>query len=125
LSGPSYSLKDLADKVQGKLVGDPAVVIHSIATIQNASSGCISFIANPKYNKFLSASSASAIIVSPELSLELKTPGIIADDPYVAYAKFLHCLQSIETHIVKNLLPTISMNHPRYMSLLSLAPMST
>ena len=86
MAGPSYSLKDLADKVKGKLVGDPEVVISSIATIQNASSGCISFLANPKYNKFLKDSSASAIIVSPELSKELETPGIIADDPYVAYA---------------------------------------
>ena len=87
MSGPSYSLKDLADKVKGKLVGDPEVVISAIATIQNASSGCISFLANPKYNKFLKESSASAIIVSPELSAQLETPGIIADDPYTAYAK--------------------------------------
>ncbi len=86
MSGPSYSLQDLADKVKGKLVGDPEVVISSIATIQNASPGCISFLANPKYNKFLRDSSASAIIVSPELSKELETSGIIADDPYVAYA---------------------------------------
>jgi len=87
LSGPSYSLKDLADKVNGKLVGDPEVVINSIATIQNASSGCISFVANSKYNKFISDSSASAIIVSPALSSELRIPGIIVDDPYAAYAK--------------------------------------
>jgi len=86
LSGPSYSLKDLADKVKGKLVGDPEVVISSIATIQNASSGCISFLANPKYKKFLKDSPASAIIVSSELSNQLETPGIIADDPYAAYA---------------------------------------
>ena len=86
MSGPSYSLKDLADKVKGELVGDPEVVINSIATIQNASLGCISFLANPKYNKFLIDSSASAIIVSPELSNELRTPGIISDDPYAAYA---------------------------------------
>ena len=86
MSGPSYSLKDLADKVKGELVGDPELVINSIATIQNASSGCISFLANPKYNKFLSDSSASAVIVSPELSKELRTPGIIVDDPYAAYA---------------------------------------
>jgi UDP-3-O-[3-hydroxymyristoyl] glucosamine N-acyltransferase len=86
LSRPSYSLKDLADKVNGKLVGDPEIAISSIATIQNASSGCISFLANPKYKKFLSTSSASAIIVSPEFSEDLKTSGIIADDPYVAYA---------------------------------------
>ena len=86
MSGPSYSLKDLADKVKGELVGDPDLVISSIATIQNASSGCISFLANPKYKKFLKESSASAIIVSPELSTRLETPGIIAEDPYAAYA---------------------------------------
>ena len=87
MSGPSYSLKDLAKKVKGKLVGDPEIVITSIATIQNASLGCISFLANQKYKKFLKDSSASAIIVSSELSKELKTSGIIADDPYAAYAK--------------------------------------
>jgi UDP-3-O-[3-hydroxymyristoyl] glucosamine N-acyltransferase len=87
LSGPSYCLKDLADKVKGELIGDPKVVISSIATIQNASSGCISFIANPKYKKFLVDSAASAIIVNPELSQDLKTSGIIVEDPYVAYAK--------------------------------------
>ena len=86
MSGPSYSLKDLADKVKGELVGDPDLVISSIATIQNASFGCISFLANPKYKKFLKESSASAIIVSPELSMRLETPGIIAEDPYAAYA---------------------------------------
>ena len=86
MSGPSYSLKDLADKVKGEVVGDPDLVISSIATIQNASSGCISFLANPKYKKFLKESSASAIIVSPELSMQLETPGIIAEDPYAAYA---------------------------------------
>ena len=87
MSGPPFSLKYLADKVKGKLIGDPEVVISAIATIQNASSGCISFLANPKYNKFLKESSASAIIVSPELSTQLETPGIIVDDPYSAYAK--------------------------------------
>ena len=86
MSGPSYSLKDLADKVKGELVGDPDLVISSIATIQNASSGCISFLANHKYKKFLKESSASAIIVSPDLSMQLETPGIIAEDPYAAYA---------------------------------------
>ena len=86
MSGPSYSLKDLAEKVTGELVGDPDLIISSIATIQNASSGCISFLANPKYKKFLKESSASAIIVSPDLSMQLETPGIIAEDPYAAYA---------------------------------------
>ena len=86
MSGPSYSLKTLAEKVNGKLVGDPNVTISSIASIQNASNGCISFLANPKYKQYLSSSSASAIIVSPEYSEDLKTSGIISDEPYAAYA---------------------------------------
>ena len=86
MSGPSYSLKTLAEKVNGKLVGNPNVSISSIATIQNASNGCISFLANPKYKQYLSSSSASAIIISPEYSEDLKTSGIISDDPYAAYA---------------------------------------
>ena len=86
MSGPSYRLKTLAKKVNGKLVGDPNVSIRSIATIQNASNGCISFLANPKYKQYLISSSASAIIVSPEYSEDLKTSGIISDDPYAAYA---------------------------------------
>ena len=103
MSGPSYSLKDLADKVKGKLVGDPEVVISAIATIQNASSGCISFLANSKYNKFLKESSASAIIVSPELSDQLETPGIIADDPYAAYAKISSLFAKFRVKDVQNM----------------------
>ena len=86
MSGPSYSLKTLAEKVNGKLVGDPNISISSIATIQNASNGCICFLANPKYKQYLSGSSASAIIVGPEYSEGLKTSGIISDDPYAAFA---------------------------------------
>ena len=87
MSGPSFSLKDLADRVNGDLIGDPMITIKSIATIQNASNGCISFLSNPKYNKFLEDSSASAIIVTQELSKDLNIPAIIVDDPYAAYTK--------------------------------------
>jgi len=86
LSGHSYSLHDLAKKVNGELVGDPDTSIHLISTIQNASSGCISFLANPKYKKFLSNTNASAVIISRDHASDLMCPGIIVDDPYAAYA---------------------------------------
>ena len=86
MSGHSYSLYDLAKKVNGELVGDPDTSIHLISTIQNASLGCISFLANPKYKKFLSNTNASAVIVSPDYAPDLICPGIIVDDPYAAYA---------------------------------------
>jgi UDP-3-O-[3-hydroxymyristoyl] glucosamine N-acyltransferase len=86
LSGHSYSLQDLASKVNGRIVGDPTCEIHSISTIQNASSGCISFLANPKYKKFLSDTQSSAVIISPENESDLTGSAIIVNDPYAAYA---------------------------------------
>jgi len=86
LSGHPYSLKDLTARVDGKLVGDPTTQIHSISTIQNASQGCISFLSNPKYQKYLSQTTASAVIVHPDYESALKCPGIIVNDPYGAYA---------------------------------------
>ncbi|EKO36481.1 UDP-3-O-[3-hydroxymyristoyl] glucosamine N-acyltransferase [SAR86 cluster bacterium SAR86E] len=86
MSGQSYSLKDLASKVNGDIVGDPNLIIRSIATLQNASPGCISFLSNSKYKKFLSNTSASAVIVNRENAVELQAAGIVVDNPYAAYA---------------------------------------
>jgi len=86
LSGPLYSLQDLADKVDGEILGDPNIKIDAICTIQNASKGCISFLANPKYKRFLSSTKASAVIVNQENAKDLKCAGIIVKDPYTAYA---------------------------------------
>ena len=86
MSGHSFSLQDLASKVNGRLVGEPTTEIHAISTIQNASSGCISFLANPKYKKFLSETKASAVIISNANEADLTCSGIIVKDPYAAYA---------------------------------------
>tara|TARA_B110000014_G_C20048829_1_gene545502 strand:+ start:315 stop:1247 length:933 start_codon:yes stop_codon:yes gene_type:complete len=86
LSGPLYSLQDLADEVDGEILGDPSIKIDSICTIQNASKGCISFLANQKYKRFLSSTKASAVIVNQENAKDLKCAGIIVKDPYTAYA---------------------------------------
>ena len=86
MSGPLYSLQDLADEVDGEILGDPSIKIDSICTIQNASKGCISFLANPKYKRFLSSTKASAVIVNQENAKDLKCAGIIVKDPYTAYA---------------------------------------
>ncbi len=86
MSGQSYSLNELAKEVNGEVIGDSSLQISKIDTIQNSSSGSITFLANPKYKKYLNKTSASAIIVSPEFKDKIKT-GIVVNDPYLAYAK--------------------------------------
>ena len=91
MSGPSYSLQDLANKVNGEIIGDPKISIDSISTIQNASPGCISFLANSKYKKFLANTSASAVIIKQDDVEDLKCAAIVVPDPYAAYA----CISSM------------------------------
>ena len=83
MSGQSYSLNELAKEVNGEVIGDSNLQISAICTIQHSSEGSITFLANPKYKKYLDDTSASAIIVSPEFKDNI-TAGIIVNDPYLA-----------------------------------------
>ncbi len=95
MSGQSYSLNELAKEVNGEVIGDCNLQISSICTIQHSSSGCITFLANPKYKKYLNKTSASAVIVSPELKDKIKA-GIVVNDPYLAYAKISSLYQKYQ-----------------------------
>ena len=86
MSGQSYSLNELAKEVNGEVIGDSSLQISAIGTIQHSSPGCITFLANPKYKKYLNNTSASAIIVGSEFKDKIKS-GIVVNDPYLAYAK--------------------------------------
>ena len=55
-----------------KVIGDSSLQISAICTIQHSSPGCITFLANPKYKKYLTKTSASAVIVSPEFKDKIK-----------------------------------------------------
>jgi len=81
-------LKELAEWVGGKILGDEEVQIHGVASIEEAKEGQITFIANPKYLPRLSETHASAVIVSPEVTSSERSL-LRVKDPYLAFAKIL------------------------------------
>ena len=82
------SLAQISEYLEGELVGDPATRIKGVAAIEEAKSGELSFLANPKYAHFLKTTSASAVIVAKETSAEgIKTSLIKHRSPYLAFAK--------------------------------------
>jgi UDP-3-O-[3-hydroxymyristoyl] glucosamine N-acyltransferase len=82
----TVSLRDLADLVGGEVLGDPAVEITGISSLELAEPGQITFIAHVRHQERLKASRASAVIVSrPEIGGQL--PKIVVGNPYLAYAK--------------------------------------
>lgn len=83
----AWTLEQLAQHVAAKVIGDADLVIDSVATLQSAKPNQISFLSNSKYKKYLTESQAGAVIVNPQAADFVKSNAIVADDPYVAYAK--------------------------------------
>jgi UDP-3-O-[3-hydroxymyristoyl] glucosamine N-acyltransferase len=81
-------LKELAAWVGGTVIGDGDVDISGGAAIEEAQPGEITFISNPKYLSMLSATKASAVIVSPTVTQGDK-PLLSIANPYLAFAKIL------------------------------------
>jgi len=61
------TVSDLAQHVGGTVQGDGNMLITGAATLSEAGEGDISFLANPRYEKELHDSKASAVIVGENI----------------------------------------------------------
>jgi UDP-3-O-[3-hydroxymyristoyl] glucosamine N-acyltransferase len=80
------SLKELADIVGGEVSGDGSVKIGGVAGIKEANPGDITFLANPRYEKFMDCTRASAVIAPPGTSSRGK-PLVLSRNPYLSFIK--------------------------------------
>ncbi|HXV81972.1 MAG TPA: UDP-3-O-(3-hydroxymyristoyl)glucosamine N-acyltransferase [Candidatus Binatia bacterium] len=93
MTAPGKTLSELAQQVGGKVIGDGRIVIHKVASIEEAGPGEIAFLANSRYQPLLGTSKASAVIVGPGIASAAGSKSqrayLEASDPYVAFAKIL------------------------------------
>jgi UDP-3-O-[3-hydroxymyristoyl] glucosamine N-acyltransferase len=89
----SKTLVELADYVGGTVIGDGHVVIRSVAALDQAGPGDISFLTTPRYRRFLPQCRASAVIVGLGGASEHAGEGAFnfleTGEPYLAFAKIL------------------------------------
>ncbi|WP_290611224.1 UDP-3-O-(3-hydroxymyristoyl)glucosamine N-acyltransferase [Arsukibacterium sp. UBA3155] len=89
-------LSELAEQLNAQLVGNAACGVSAVATLEHAGQGTISFLANSKYRKFLSHTTASAVLIKAD-DLPFMAPGVsalVVADPYVAFAQIAQLLDS-------------------------------
>jgi UDP-3-O-[3-hydroxymyristoyl] glucosamine N-acyltransferase len=86
-----FTVQQIAALLKGSVEGNNQLKINNLVKIEEATEGCITFLANPKYEAFLYTTQASAIIVSRELELkkEISSALIRVDDPYLAFTQLL------------------------------------
>ncbi|MFC2061249.1 UDP-3-O-(3-hydroxymyristoyl)glucosamine N-acyltransferase [Elusimicrobiota bacterium] len=63
------------------------IIIKGVNTLESAGKGEISFLANPKYKKWVENTSASCILISENSKVETSTPVIKVEDPIAAFRK--------------------------------------
>lgn len=79
-------LGDIADHIGAELHGDADSYIHAIAPLEDASSGCISFLSNRRYVRQLKSTKASAVILSSGHLDDCPVQALVMDNPYLGYA---------------------------------------
>lgn len=90
----SVTLKELSLLLDGVVQGDETLVINSVATLEHATSGQISFLANSKYCAQLESTQASAVLLSAKDAQDYQGTALVVKDPYVGFARVAQLLDT-------------------------------
>lgn len=85
-----YHLTDIAIAVGGAIVGNDSIAVYGVAKIEEAGPADLSFIASPKYAKYLDATRAGALLVPADLDrTRSDITYIVVDNPQRAFRSLL------------------------------------
>ena len=86
-----FSAKQIAEYIQGVVVGDENATVQTFAKIEEGMPGAISFLANPKYAPYIYETQSSIVLVNKDFGpeKEIKTTLIKVDNAYESIAKLL------------------------------------
>jgi len=92
-----FSAAQIAALIQGRLEGDPEVLVNNFGKIEEAEAGQLAFLANPKYEEFLYSTKASIIIINETQVLKEKISATLlrVPDAYLAFASLLSKYQEM------------------------------
>lgn len=89
----TYTLNELANAIGATVKGHGDCKIHNIASIVNAQPGEISFLADRKYQKYLTQTKASALLLDKKLAKNCPINALIMPNPKLGFIKLLALLR--------------------------------
>ncbi|MBN3038297.1 MAG: UDP-3-O-(3-hydroxymyristoyl)glucosamine N-acyltransferase [Candidatus Omnitrophica bacterium] len=99
------TLAELADLLDGEVVGDGSLAIRGVSGIKEAKEGDIAFIANSKYFSLMEKTRASAIITSKDVH-DAPKPIVRTENPSLAFAKVVSMFSPNQVSRPKGIHPT-------------------
>ncbi|GAA0475173.1 MULTISPECIES: UDP-3-O-(3-hydroxymyristoyl)glucosamine N-acyltransferase [Tatumella] len=90
----SIRLADLAQQLDAELHGDGDIAISGIASMQSATGGKITFLANSRYREQLAHCKADAVVLTEADLAWCHSAALVVKDPYLTYARMAQILDS-------------------------------
>lgn len=86
-----FSAKQIAEYIQGVIVGDENATVHTFAKIEEGVPGALSFLSNPKYTNYIYETQSSIVLVNRDFEPEheIKATLIKVENAYESLAKLL------------------------------------
>ena len=93
----TFTASQIALLINGKVEGDATISVSNFGKIEEAKTGDIAFLSNPKYEEYLYTTQASVILLSDSFQLKqnISTTIIRVADAYAAFATLLAKYQEI------------------------------
>ena len=90
-----FTAAQIAEIIEGEVVGNPNAVVFKLAKIEDGTKGSLTFLANPKYVNFIYTTEASITIVNNDFVPEnkLTTTLIKVEDAYQSFSKLLEYMK--------------------------------
>ncbi|WP_397446664.1 UDP-3-O-(3-hydroxymyristoyl)glucosamine N-acyltransferase [Polaribacter sp. R77954] len=95
-----FTAKQIADILEGRVVGNPDEEVSKLSKIEEGEKGSLTFLSNPKYNPYLYTTNASIAIVNEtfEPEKEIITTLIKVENAYKAFSKLLEFYNEVKNN---------------------------
>ena len=86
-----FSAKQIAEFIQGTIVGDENATVHTFAKIEEGIPGAISFLSNPKYTNYIYETQSSIVLVNKDFEPEKEIGATLikVNNAYESLAKLM------------------------------------
>ena len=83
----TVTLAELAQRIQGKVRGNPQVTIERVAALESAGPHEIAYVGDRKYAALLDRTSAGAVILTEADAPNYRGTALIVDNPHLSFAR--------------------------------------
>lgn len=95
----TFTAKQIADFLQGEIVGNPEVKVSDFSKIEEGKPGTLSFLANPKYESHIYNTQADIVLVNKDFSPEKEIDATLikVDNAYASLAQLMQLAEQAKT----------------------------